>query len=195
MRTRTLVAALTLALPLLGLAGCADDAPPGFINELGAPSTTSAPTTTVPPTTSTTAPAAGATTTTAGAETAVTDLVAGNCVAGEPFAGQPTGEATDTQLADCNGPHDGEVVGVVTYTQGPAEPYPGQGQVSTYAEEQCAIAFEAYVGVAYGTNALSMVSLWPTEDSWVRGDREAVCVAFQPDAPLNGSIAGSAAGA
>ena len=194
MRTPTLVVAVTLAA--LGLAGCADDAAPDYIAELGAEPTTTAPPTTAPTTTSTTVASADATTsTTAGAETAVTDLVAGNCVVGEPFAGDPTGEATDTQLVDCAGPHDGEVVGLVTYTQGPAEPYPGQGQVSTFAEEQCAIAFEAYVGVAYGTNALSMLSLWPTEDSWARGDREAVCVAFQPDTPLTGSVAGSGAGA
>lgn len=177
----------------LALTACADADPPGFIAELGAPTTV----TTAATTTSSTATtvASSATTTTAGAETPVTDLIVGNCVAGAPFSGEPTGEATDALLVDCAGPHDGEVVGLVTHTPGPSDPYPGQEQVAAYAEEQCAIAFEAYVGAPYGESALSMLSLWPTEDSWARGDRESVCVAFQEGTPLTGSVATSAAGA
>jgi hypothetical protein len=177
----------------VALAGCADDAPPGYIADLGVTTTVATPTTSAPPTTITTLPAAGATTTTGG-QTAVTDLVLGDCVVGEPFAGDPTGEATDAQVADCKEPHDGEVVGIVTYTQGPEAAYPGQEVVSTFAEEQCATSFGLYVGADYGDSPLSMLSLWPTEDSWARGDREAVCVAFQPDTPLTGSVAGSGAG-
>lgn len=178
----------------LALGACADSEPPDFIADLGAPTTviSAAPTTS---TTDSTVAATGATTTTAGAVTPVTDLVVGDCVAGAPLVGDPTGEATDVQVADCAGTHDGEVVGLITHTEGAAAPYPGQGKVAAYAEEQCAIAFEAYVGVPYGTGALSMVSLWPTEDSWARGDRESVCVAFQEGTPLTGSVAASAAGA
>jgi len=190
---RAPLALLALALALAVTAGaCADSEPPDWLTELGAPTTTTA----APATTSTTAAAGvGTTATTAATATPVTDLVAGGCVTGSSFAAGATGQVTDTQVADCATSHDGEVVGVVTYTEGPADAYPGEDQVAGYAESQCAIAFEAYVGVAYGSSPLQMVSLWPTESSWTSGDREAVCVAFSPDGPLTASVQGSAAGA
>jgi len=183
------LAALALVLAAV-VAGCADSDAPDWLTELGAPTTTAGPATT---TTAPTAP--GGSATTLAATTPVTDLVAGDCVDGGSFAAGATGEVTDTQIADCAAEHDGEVVGVVTYTQGPSDPYPGPDQVAAYADEQCAIAFEAYVGVAYGSSPLQMVSLWPTDASWAAGDREAVCVAFSPDGPLTASVQGSAAGA
>ena len=186
-----LVAGLALGTALVAGA-CADTDPPTWLEELGAPTTTTAgaPTTT-------TIPIAGAagTATTLAAATPITDLVAGDCVDGSAFSADSTGEATEAQVVDCAAAHDGEVVGVITYTEGPEAAFPGDDQVAAYADEQCAIAFEAYVGVAYGSSPLSMVSLWPTEASWSGGDREAVCVAFDPAAQLTATVAGSAAGA
>lgn len=190
MRAPVALRALTLALAVTAGA-CADSEPPDWLTELSAPTTTTA----APAATSTTAAAGATTATTAATATPVTDLVAGDCVTGSSFAAGATGQVTDTQVADCATSHDGEVVGVVTYTEGPADAYPGEDQVAGYAESQCAIAFEAYVGVAYGSSPLQMVSLWPTESSWTSGDREAVCVAFSPDGPLTASVQGSAAGA
>lgn len=183
--------AATVALAA-GAGACADADPPGWLEDLGAPTTT---TTTAAPTTTTAPPAGTAgTATTVAAATPVTDLVAGDCVNGSAFSADSTGETTEAQVTDCTASHDGEVVGVITYTEGPEAAYPGEDQVAAYAEQQCAIAFEAYVGVAYGSSPLSMVSLWPTEDSWSSGDREAVCVAFDPAAPLTAPV-GNAAGA
>lgn len=179
-----------LAVVIVMVAGaCADSDAPEWLSELGAP------TTTVPATTTTAPATAGGTATTLVPTTPVTDLAAGDCVTGSSFAAGAAGEITDTRVADCTAEHDGEVVGVVTYTQGPAEPYPGPDQVAAYADEQCAIAFGAYVGAAYGSSPLQMVSLWPTDASWAAGDREAVCVAFSPDGPLTATIRNSAAGA
>lgn len=193
MRAPLALLALTVALTA---GACADSGPPDWLTELGAPSTTTtAPTASTATTSTTAATGTGGTATTATATTPVTDLAAGDCVNGSSFTANATGEVTDTQVADCATGHDGEVVGVVTYTQGPTDPYPGVDEVAAYAEAQCAIAFEAYVGTPYGSSPLQMVSLWPTEASWSTGDREAVCVAFQPDAPLTATIQGSAAGA
>lgn len=183
-----LVAGVALGAALVAGA-CADADPPTWLEELGAPTTTTA-----APTTTTTA-AAGGTATTAAAATPITDLLAGDCVDGSAFSADSTGEATEAQVVDCAAPHDGEVVGIITYTEGPEAAFPGADAVAAYADEQCAIAFEAYVGVAYGTSPLSMVSLWPTEASWSGGDREAVCVAFDPAAPLNATVQASGAGA
>ena len=120
----------------------------------------------------------------------VTDLVTGDCLTGPPVTGAPATETTDDTVTDCAGGHDGEVIGVVTYTQGPEVAYPGQEQVAAYADEQCPVAFEAYVGVPYGNSSLALLSLWPTEASWSGGDREAVCVAYEPDTQLTGSVQG-----
>lgn len=191
---RTAVAASVALVVSLAVSGCADSGPPDWLQDLGAP-TTSTTASTPPTTATTTAPGGGDTTTsTTAAPTAVTDLEVGDCVVGAPFSGDRSGEATDAQLADCAAAHDGEVVGLVTYTQGPNADYPGQDRVSAFADEKCAAAFAAYVGTAYGTGPLSMLSLWPTEDSWAGGDREAICVAFDETAPLTGSVAGSGAG-
>lgn len=183
-----LVAGLALGTALVAGA-CADADPPTWLVDLGAPTTTTA----APAPTTTTVPLGGAagTATTLAAATPITDLLAGDCVDGAAFSAEATGQATEAQVVDCAAAHDGEVVGVITYTQGPEAPFPGADQVAAYADEQCAIAFEAYVGVAYGSSPLSMVSLWPTEASWSGGDREAVCVAFDPAAPLTATVAGS----
>ena len=183
-----LVAGLAVGT-MLAAGACADADPPTWLEELGAPTTTTA----APASTTTTAAGTGPAATTTAAATPITDLLAGDCVDGAAFSADSTGEATEAQVVDCAGPHDGEVVGVITYTQGPDAPFPGADQVAAYADEQCAIAFGVYVGVAYGTSPLSMVSLWPTEASWSGGDREAVCVAFSPDGPLTASVQGSAA--
>ncbi len=190
MRRRPAVSALVAGLALgtaLATGACADADPPTWLVDLGAPTTT---TVAPAPTTTTAAAVDGTATTTAGA-TPITDLLAGDCVDGATFSAEATGQTTEAQVVDCAGLHDGEVVGVITYTQGPEAPFPGADPVATYADEQCAIAFEAYVGVAYGSSPLSMVSLWPTEASWSGGDREAVCVAFDPAAPLTATVAGS----
>ncbi|MCB1004618.1 MAG: septum formation family protein [Acidimicrobiales bacterium] len=185
LRLVALVAAATALGALVG--GCADSDPPSWLEDLGAPATT-----TSAPTTTTVAPAGGPTTTAAGggAATPVTDLVTGDCLTGPPVTGAPATETTDVTVTDCAGGHDGEVIGVVTYTQGPEVAYPGQEQVAAYADEQCPVAFEAYVGVPYGNSSLALLSLWPTEASWSGGDREAVCVAYEPDTQLTGSVQG-----
>ena len=170
-----------VVLGLLILVGCADNEPPEW---LVGTTTTSAPTTSAPSTTVTTVPS-GPTTTTA---TPVTELVAGDCVVGEAFGGaQP--EATEGSVVDCATEHDAEVVGLVTYEQGPGEPYPGQEQVAAFAEDNCATTFESYVGTPFGESEYQLLTLWPTEDSWAEGDREAVCLAFSEDGPLTASVA------
>lgn len=184
--------ALHTAIALVALAGtvagCSDDGPPEWL--VRADTTT----TTTPATATTALGGAGATTTTIAVPTTeatpLTDLATGDCVTGAPFSGDPADLATDAEVTDCAGTHDGEVVGVITYTEGPDAAYPGEDEVAAFAQDRCGTAFEDYVGVPYGSSSLSMVSLWPTEDSWDGGDREAVCVAFEPDGPLTASVAG-----
>jgi hypothetical protein len=194
------------ALAIVGLTllagACAHDDPPDFLRSLG-PTTTLAPTTTTTaatPTTSTGSPASPASTTGTGgtggtttstappSETPVTDLTLGDCVSGPAFRGDAPGEATQAQLSACDVVHDGEVVGVVTYNDGPSAAYPGQDQVAAHADTQCAAAFGGYVGTAYGHGPLSMVALWPTADSWAGGDRQAVCVAVKRSGQLTASV-------
>lgn len=176
----------SLVVAAITVAGCAQDDPPDWLGALDTTTTSTA----APRTTTTTA--AGSTTTSAPPTTPVTELAVGDCVTGAPFTGDAGDEATDALLADCAGAHDGEVVGLVTYTDGPGAPYPGRDAVASFADGGCATAFEAYVGSPYGASDLQMVSLWPTEDSWSGGDREAVCVTFREGEPLTASVAGTA---
>jgi hypothetical protein len=182
----------SLALILTGVAllagACADDEPPDWLVEQTATTTTT--TTTAASATSTTVAGTGVdSTTTTVAPTPVTSLAVGDCVVGEAFGGaQP--QATEAQRVECSTPHDAEVVGLLTYEDGPDAAYPGQEQVAALAEDQCAALFEDYVGEAFGQSSLQLLTLWPTEDSWAGGDREAVCLAFDEAGPLTASVAG-----
>jgi len=59
----------------------------------------------------------------------------------------------------CQGPHDAEVIGVFDIDIQDAS-YPGDGVLSDYALKKCPQAD---------------TRLYPTEDSWVRGDRRVTC--------------------
>jgi hypothetical protein len=168
-------AALLLGLALLGLlasacsSGDADDAE--AIVE-----TTS---TTADGTTTTTVGGAGTGTAAEGAEDiSVADLEVGTCFDDPAFAAQDTSTVTETTEVQCFDPHDAEVFAVVRYTQGPADEYPGEEAVQEYANDQCFDRFEDFVGTPYVESQLDIATLWPTEDSWDDGDREATCAVF-----------------
>ncbi|HYF46721.1 MAG TPA: septum formation family protein [Acidimicrobiales bacterium] len=177
---------MLVAVGLAVVAGCADEEAPDWLADLAPTTTTTSASTTA------TASDAATTTTTADPATPVTALTAGDCVVGDAFRGGDATEAVEAEVVDCATEHDAEVVGLVTYEQGADAPYPGQEEVATLAEDRCATTFEEYVGTPFTDSALELLTLWPTEDSWGNGDREAVCLAFSDTGPLTATVAGTA---
>jgi hypothetical protein len=90
---------------------------------------------------------------------------------------------------DCAEPHDNEVYALYEFD---GDSYPGEDAMSASADEGCEARFEGYVGIAYLDSALYFTHLTPTQDSWDTGDREIVCVLYELNTKLEGSMEGAA---
>jgi hypothetical protein len=66
-------------------------------------------------------------------------------------------------------------------------------KISNYANDTCLAQFATYVGIDYARSRYQYLHIVPTQDSWTRdNDRDIVCVAFEENATITGSIAGRA---
>lgn len=88
----------------------------------------------------------------------------------------PTGEAS---VVECRDPHRGEVVASMTY---PLEVYPGSDAVEQQALDYCASRVRGLIPASG-----SWIAWTPSEESWVRGDRTALCIVTSPE-PTTGSV-------
>ena len=114
-----------------------------------------------------------------------TGLLATACTAGNVFSlevGQcfndpeATDEISDVEIIDCAEPHNNEVFHLFNIA---GDDYPGDSVVPDLARDGCVGAFDAYVGTPYLDSVFEVFTLYPTEDSWDRGDdREVVCALF-----------------
>ena len=61
------------------------------------------------------------------------------------------------------------------------------------ADATCIPEFATFVGLAYEESALDYWPMYPTAGSWENGDREVLCIAWDPSgAKLTGTLAGAA---
>ena len=141
----------------------------------GAPSTTTRSVTT--PTTSTKV---------APRVVSVFELVKGNCLDGTTLN---DGLITTIRIVDCADVHTHEVYYSGRY---PASTYDAT-KISDYANDTCLAQFEPYVGIEYARSRYQYLHIVPTQESWSQdNDRDVVCVAFEEDATITGSIASRA---
>ncbi len=99
-------------------------------------------------------------------------------------------EQVDTvPTTPCDEPHDSEVYASVIH---PDDEYPGQEAILAFADEECLAEFEVFVGGAWDTSPYDFSYYFPTEGSWGEGDREILCVIYDPEGPVTGSLEGSA---
>lgn len=122
-------------------------------------------------------------------EVSVYDLEAGDCV-NLPVDVEDAIE--DLPVRDCAEPHDAEVYAIDDLTND-ADDYPGMDAVANDTERTCAgDAFERYVGTDVASSRYGYYYLFPSEESWVQGDREYVCMVISIDgSTLTGSVQGS----
>ena len=86
---------------------------------------------------------------------------------------EATDEISDVAIVDCGEPHNNEVFHLFDI---PGDDFPGADVVLDLASQGCIDAFDSYVGTPYLDSALEIFPIYPTEDSWNRGDdREVVC--------------------
>ena len=87
-----------------------------------------------------------------------------------------TGEISDVAIVDCAEPHNNEVFHLFDIA---GDDFPGNAAVVDIAREGCVEAFDAFVGTPYLDSEFEVFPIYPTEDSWNRGDdREVVCALF-----------------
>lgn len=129
------------------------------------------------------------TSTTTGGSTGTTLLDVFALEAGDCYLDPETeGGLQELPGVPCSEPHDKEVfhVHVIDATDRPSDQ-----EMVTLVEEECYPAFASYVGVGYYSSALYIDRLVPSENSWANGDRELVCILYEPDTQLTGSAQGT----
>ena len=97
-------------------------------------------------------------------------------------------DGNEVPLVPCDEPHDNEVFHLHDIE---ATERPSDEEMTTIVEQECHPAFESYVGTAYASSELYIRTLKPSEDTWSQGDRELVCILYDPDGQITGSAAGT----
>ena len=87
----------------------------------------------------------------------------------------------------CSEPHDSEIYAAFELTQ---SAYPGEETTQGKADALCLPAFEEFVGEPYLESRFDFAYYYPTEESWASGDREVLCVIYDPVGPVTGSLRG-----
>jgi Septum formation len=118
-------------------------------------------------------------------------------VTGQCVDGLGTGDSVDPaaiRTAACAEPHRGEVVGIHAISaSSDGSAFPGLSTIESTAMDRCPPLFAEYVGIGYDASRLEMIYIYPSSDTWNRGDRQIACIATGPSGEkLTGSIAGTA---
>ena len=81
-------------------------------------------------------------------------------------------------IVECSQPHQAEVFHVFDLEW--EQPYNAQ-LMSEHIDSICLPIFEEYVGLGYWDSFLEFETFPPTEEGWELGQRETLCMLFEPD--------------
>ncbi|WP_395308511.1 septum formation family protein [Mycobacterium sp. AMU20-3851] len=110
------------------------------------------------------------------------DVGLGDCLSAIPA---DASLVSTVKTVDCSEPHKGEVYYVATV---PGDEFPGETAIIEY-QDKCEPALRAFSPSATADPEVGMFVLYPTADSWKRGDRAVTCIATT-DVPRTGSLRG-----
>lgn len=99
-----------------------------------------------------------------------------------------SGEVQTVPIVDCAEPHDSEAYHSHLLPDGD---YPGEQAISDAASDACLDEFETFVGLHYDDSMLDATYYSPTTESWANGDREILCIVYDPAGQMTGSLAGA----
>ena len=108
------------------------------------------------------------------------DIGLGDCLSEIP---SDASLVASVKTVSCAEPHKGEVYFVIDV---PGGTFPGQSAIIDY-QDRCAPALQEFSPAAMEDPEVGMFVLYPTEDSWKRGDRAVTCIATT-DIPRTGSL-------
>ncbi|MBH0025144.1 septum formation family protein [Salinibacterium sp. SWN248] len=122
----------------------------------------------------------------AGTTQDIFSLVIGDCEVGN----QDGGEVSSTKTVDCAEPHDAEVYAASYMAEGD---FPGDSAIEDQATADCYAEFGTFIGADYDDSVYDFSWYYPTEGSWSEGDREILCLVYDPSGnQISGSLAGAA---
>jgi hypothetical protein len=102
----------------------------------------------------------------------VTDLRSGDC-----FNTEAESEISDVDAVPCNEAHEYQVFHVTDHQ---TATYPSDAEFGAIFETLCVGPFEGFVGMSYATSALWADMITPSESSFGDGDREYMCILYDP---------------
>jgi len=124
-------------------------------------------------------------------KTPVYDVEPGQCFLGPE---EVKAQIEDLEEVPCDEPHDREAYAVVAY-EAPegesADQFPGDEELTRYAQGACASEFETYVGIDYADSDYFFTYLLPSPRSWEDDDRDVLCLVIGTGEPLTKSVKGS----
>ncbi len=111
--------------------------------------------------------------------TEASQVRSGDCLADIPDSSR----VLYVKAVSCDQPHKGEVFAVLPLPDGD---FPGEAAVVKYTDK-CAPALTEYAPNATEGSDIQLFVLYPTADSWQRGDRTVTCIATSEN-PRTGKI-------
>lgn len=111
--------------------------------------------------------------------TEASEVKSGDCLAEIPDSSR----VLYVQTVPCDQPHKGEVFAVLPMPDGD---FPGEAEVIKYTDK-CAPALAEYSPATAEDSAIKLFVLYPTADSWQRGDRVVTCIATT-ESPRTGKL-------
>lgn len=112
-----------------------------------------------------------------GGDVGVNRLRVGDCF-DDVDPGELDGEFTDVEAVEakpCGEPHTYEVYYLGALPEGE---FPGEQNVNDQVDGQCLELFESYVAIDYASSTLDYSYIFPSEQSWIDGDRGYVCTLY-----------------
>lgn len=124
----------------------------------------------------------------------VFELRAGDCFndwrGADKSASAEIADVAVVDVVDCTDPHDNEVYLIGQLEDGN---YPVRPTIADAAFDACLEEFDSFAGVAYSNSLLEVGALWPTQKSWLSGDRAVTCFVYDIRLEkLTGSMQGAA---
>ncbi|MBS1695341.1 MAG: DUF4190 domain-containing protein [Actinobacteria bacterium] len=107
------------------------------------------------------------------------DVAEGDCIGAIPDSSL----VSSVQVVSCEESHTGEVFAVLTMPEGD---FPGQDAIEDY-QGRCEPALAVYAPAAMLDPDTGLFVLYPTAESWGRGDRTVTCIATS-ETPRTGSL-------
>ena len=116
------------------------------------------------------------------------DVDPGECFNGRGDSSEPL---HFIRFEDCDAPHVYEAFALLEH---PPADLPGRDELRKWAWNECRLAFEEYVGMAYEDSRYAQEPLVPARRGWLTGDRPVTCLLVSDEFPavMHESARGSA---